>query len=376
MLTLILCMIGCVPSSSVYDPIPEIDQDSGQDADDSRELNDTGDTGDVDDDGGVDDTGASDELPVDPFGVGPYPVGFVESEVVYTTDYPVGEGVERALPVRVWYPEGFVGDVPVIVVSHGGDGAFFGHRSFAYLGEAFAASGYLSVHISHVPSLGGTFHRWDRPFDVSAVVDALTDETLSLPDGFAGAVRLDRVGHIGHSWGAYTAHAVAGALFTDPTTAAPDARWTFRDARIRAIVALSPQGFDGFGSYDEQEDIALPSTDNSWSVVPVPAYNLVGEAEKDGVAGVSDLERCPACFRAVDWRLFPFARYPSDGDRYLSVVPGQNHSQMGTDGDDAVQRFISTNARLFFDLYLKAREDVRDQIGLESMLEGTDNRRK
>lgn len=364
---LIPLILACAPTSPVRDATLEVVQDSGQNLEDRWEINDSGE---------ADDAGGVDEPLVDPFGVGPYPVGFIESEVVYMADYPVGEDIERALPVRVWYPADFTGDVPVIVVSHGGDGALFGHRSFAYLGEAFAASGYLSVHISHVPSRNVVSHRWDRPFDVSAVVDALTDEMLSLPDAFAGTVRLDRIGHIGHSWGAYTAHAVAGAVFTDPTTTEPEARWMFRDERIRAVVALSPQGFGGFGSYDVQEDIDLPSTDNSWSAVPVPAYNLVGEAEKDGVAGVSDLERCPECFRAVDWRLFPFARYPADGDRYLSVLPGQNHNQMGTGGDEDVQRFISTNARLFFDLYLKDREDAREQIGLDGVLEGSGNYRK
>ena len=66
---------------------------------------------------------------------------------------------------------------------------------------------------------------------------------------------LNRVGHLGHSWGAYTAHAVAGGRFEHARMS------ELRDERVVVIVALSPQGPGsegddeqsgraGFGAYD------------------------------------------------------------------------------------------------------------------------------
>lgn len=302
-----------------------------------------------------------------------YATAFADLDVAYVTDYPVGDNVTREFVVRVWFPVGFEGAAPVIVVSHGGPGSLKGHENFEHLGQAFAAQGYLSLHVNHRPSIDTTFHRWDRPHDVSAVLDGLETGGLALPADFTGTADLERVGHLGHSWGAYTAHAVAGAEFTNPVPG-QTTPWRFRDERIDAIVALSPQGWDGFGTFDAEHDITQPSSDNSWEVVAIPAYCLVGELEKDGVAGVEtgDAE----AYRTADWRLFPFVRYPGDARRYLSVLPGQTHSDLGGGATDEVDTYIAVNARLFFDVYLKGLTEREAEIGLRLLIDGVDNRRR
>ncbi len=145
------------------------------------------------------------EPPGDPFGSGPYETASVDSTVTYKTSYPLGDNIERVVDLRVWYPKDYDGPAPVVLVSHGGNGSIDGHTIFEHLGQEFAAAGYLSAHLNHAESdltqnasINTAYHRWDRPSDVSAVLDALDAGEL-MPEAFAGTPRLDRIGHLGHS---------------------------------------------------------------------------------------------------------------------------------------------------------------------------------
>lgn len=303
----------------------------------------------------------------------PYQSNYADTSVTYQARYPFDEEAQRNVPIRIWYPEGFDGMAPVILVSHGGIGCDTGHTSFAYLGQEFAGSGYLSVHLAHRPSADETYQRWDRPQDVSAVLDALASDPGALPALYSGELDADQVGHLGHSWGAYTAHALAGAEFLDPIDPG-SARVTFRDPRIDAIVALSPQGWGQFGSFDVQHDLNTPSPINSWRTVSTPAYDLVGSLEADGVAGY-DLG-LPNTYRCRDWRLFPFARYPADERRYLTVLDGQTHANLGGEAAPEVNTYVAVNTRTFFDTYLRDRPEFEPRIGLVDPIPGLLNDRR
>jgi len=203
----------------------------------------------------------------------------------------------RELPAAIWYPaqapvttapvryHGVPGDAfpdapraaggpfPVVVLSHGSGGV---KESAAYLGERLAAAGYLVAAVDHV---GDTFTTIDlarrqeitreRPRDVSALLDALAAPPAGAPAALAGAADLDRVGVYGHSFGGYTALALAGApmgptatwralcaehpdafecALLDPAQPAP---LRLRDARVDAVVGAAPAGwgiFDGDGA--------------------------------------------------------------------------------------------------------------------------------
>ena len=196
---------------------------------------------------------------------------------------------DRKLVTTVWYPAAagspqhdiewdgiFIGhgawDVPmrptprrfpIVLLSHGSgaDGA-----SLDWLAEALAAHGYVAIAVDHPgdrfgdSSQVGRFAAWRRPPDVRIVLDRmLADPTLG--------PRLDRtrIAAAGHSSGAYTMLALAGArlrpqsylaycggpargpdckLFDDlDPTRIPDladAGKSKRDPRIRAVLALSP----------------------------------------------------------------------------------------------------------------------------------------
>jgi hypothetical protein len=259
----------------------------------------------------------------------------------------------RTIPYRLYYPQGVDCKAAVILVSHGGNNSPNGHLQLEHLGTEYASAGFLAVHIGHRASTNAQQHLIDRPADVSFVIDALADESLAMPAGFGGQPDLDAIGHAGHSYGAYTAHAVGAAAFT---------QGSFTDARVRAIAPISPQGPGQFGAFDNS------ATDNSWHNVPLPAYNLVGSLEKDGDASGG--------FIAPDWRLVPFERYSDAADRFLSVVPGQNHSQMGNDGSAEVKAFIAVNTRAFFDAYLRGRSSAACSVGTTQALAETQNTRK
>ncbi len=276
-----------------------------------------------------------------------------------TISYTNSEGADRQVTYRLWYPLESVGPSAVIVISHGGSGAFFGHTLFAHLAEEYARHGYVVGVLNHRRSTTTVQHRTDRPNDVGAFLDFLLSSEAELPDDFDGSLDGAHVGHVGHSWGAYTSHAVAGASFD---------QGSFRDPRIDAVVPLSPQGWGQFGTFDTQEDITLPSSSNSWAAVTIPAYNLLGELEKDG----SVIQN----FITTDWRLFPFIRYPAVGDKFLSVLPGQGHSDLGGNASASINQFVARNTRIFFDVYLRGETVDVCAIGFDDPPQGIDTRRR
>jgi hypothetical protein len=259
----------------------------------------------------------------------------------------------RTIPYRVYYPQGASCSAAVVLVSHGGVDAPNGQTLLRHLGTEYATHGFLAVHIGHRGSTNAQRHLIDRPADVSFVIDALTSGALPMPPGFSGRPDLGKIGHAGHSYGAYTAHAMGGAVFT---------QGTFADPRVRAIAPISPQGPGQFGGFDNG------AADNSWRNIPLPAYNLVGELEKD--------RDTTGAISMPNWRLYPFQRYGDAADRFLSVVPGQTHSQMAEDGSAEVKTFIATNTRLFFDAYLRGNVGQVCSVGTKQALAGTSNATK
>lgn len=246
----------------------------------------------------------------------------------------------RRIPYRVYAPVGLAGDVPIALVSHGGQGSEFAFRSGEHIGTTLAANGFLAIHIGHLPSAPGT-HRLDRPADVTATIDALEAGTLDLPAEFTDSATadIDRIGHTGHSFGAYTSHAVAGATFDR----------TFTDERIDAIAAISPQGSGQFRAFDNGPG------DSTWSSVTIPAYNLVGGDEVDTNA-VDTIDE-------PGWRLTPFERYPDGSDTYLSVIDGQDHGEMWSQGTAAVDAFVANEILAFFRVYV-ARDPSADPCAI------------
>ncbi|MFN8021075.1 MAG: hypothetical protein U0Q03_06045 [Acidimicrobiales bacterium] len=257
----------------------------------------------------------------------------------YEVDRVIGQVVDpsrddRVISYQVYAPVGVSGPTPVILVSHGGDGNPQGHLAAPYLGTTFASGGFVAIHLAHDVSTGGRRQVDDRPADVSFVLDELAAGRIEVPAGFAGTPDLRRVGHTGHSFGAYTAHAVAGADYGRPST---------RDERIDAIAPISPQGPDQFGAF-------VSDTGDTWQTVTIPVFDLIGGAEVDSNA-VDSVVR-------PGWRLVPFAHYPGTSDTYQVVIDGQRHSDMWRTGSPAVQTFVATQILDFMRYYVAGDTSV------------------
>jgi predicted dienelactone hydrolase len=265
------------------------------------------------------------------------------------------EARTRDVPVRVYLPE-IVGKAPVIIVSHGMGGRREGYR---YFGEHMASHGYLVVHPQHAGSdleavleegreqrgrgrplrrLGAVIEEntsdpdnlVNRPRDVSFVIDRLGADAA-----WAARADLERVGVAGHSFGAYTSMAVAGQLVDLPGE--PDR--CFRDERVRAAIAMSPQGPGVMG-----QDL------RSWDGVSLPIFFMTGT--KDGGQG----GREPA------WRRVPFDRVKGP-DAYFLCIEDATHMtfsdapgarlRTGAERNPAHHGYILMASTAFFDAYLR-----------------------
>lgn len=152
----------------------------------------------------------------------------------------------RDIPVRVYLPANEKVD-PVVLFSHGLGGSRTGSK---FLGEHWAARGYVAVFVQHPGSDDAVWKEAApeermaalreaaslenfllRVKDVTAVLDQLEAWNRSGP--LAGRMDLKKIGMSGHSFGAVTTEAVSGETL-------PISGTELTDSRIRAAVILSP----------------------------------------------------------------------------------------------------------------------------------------
>lgn len=189
---------------------------------------------------------------------------------------------------------------PVTVISHG----FNSDRTtYAYLAQHLASHGYVVVMPEHSGSNGKQIvdllqgraqditdptEFIDRPLDVSYLLDQLAQNSIPDPR-FKGSLDLEKVGILGHSYGGYTALALAGAtphydqlqqacqtgLETSLNISlalqcqalqTADKTVDLQDARIQSVVAISPIGSSLFG-------------ESGYQTVQVPVMIVAGSAD-------------------------------------------------------------------------------------------------
>jgi predicted dienelactone hydrolase len=193
-------------------------------------------------------------------------------------DHYVGPPTAPLFRLGRWADDGTlaVGRFPLVVLSHGTGGSA---QIMAWLGRALAADGYIVAGVNHPGNNAlepytaeGFLLWWERAHDVSATIDLLLRD-----EQFGRSIDRRRIGAIGFSLGGYTMLELAGAR-TDPrrfqqfcrSSVAegcldpPEfpnlfSRWaelesssvafrdavrqagrSYRDSRIRAIVAIAP----------------------------------------------------------------------------------------------------------------------------------------
>lgn len=167
----------------------------------------------------------------------------------------------RVVPIKAHLPLGD-GPFPVVIVSHGAGGNWDTH---AGQNQHLASYGYAVLALEHVGSNNERLRRGGprlmqtlmemivdreevlgRPQDVSFAIGRAEDWNRSHAE-LRGKLDVQRIGVLGHSFGAYTTMVVAGmrpALqWLKPARGEADVLGPdVRDRRITCGVALSPQG--------------------------------------------------------------------------------------------------------------------------------------
>ena len=279
---------------------------------------------------------------------------------VLTIDYMTLHDAQRNkdIPLKIYYPQGS-GPFPVVIWSHG----LYGSRqTYHALGEYWASYGYVVIHPSHDDSLqDGTLREGlrralqdprliqGRPQDISFVISSLTEIERAQP-ALKGKLDAARIGVGGHSYGAYTAEAIAGASVAVP---GGKALQSFADKRVRAVVAMSPQGEGEMGLSRE-----------SWSGIRLPVLTVYGSLD------FGSQRRTP------DWRSQPFS-YSPPGDKYDVELKGATHMTFtgprGGGAEDKLFQCARMEALAFWDAYLKgdpAAKRYLDSDALNQFCEG------
>jgi predicted dienelactone hydrolase len=218
----------------------------------------------------------------------------------------------RTLPVTIIAPDpqALAGPLPVVILSHGLGGSK--DISLHFLAKHLAWAGYICILPTHVGSdqdayLAGGREAMlkayanpenlvNRPGDISFIIDRLTGGKENDPL-LKGRVDAKRIGVAGHSFGAYTALAVGGQTIELPSQGVKG----FRDPRVNAVLAMSPQ---------KPGNIGL--TRDSWNKIAVPTMTMTGTLDMGiGVTRPQD-------------RKFAYDHMPA-GDKYHVVIQGGTH---------------------------------------------------
>ncbi|MBR4834560.1 MAG: hypothetical protein IKU86_09580 [Thermoguttaceae bacterium] len=273
--------------------------------------------------------------------------------VVSSAVYPVGrkevswrDARGARLSALVFYPAAppvAGAKFAVVVYSHGLGGSA---ERFAYLGEAWARRGVVTVCLRHPESDETVWrgklrpmgelkeayrHSWtarDRALAIRSAIDFLT--TTQNADGPLGRdLDLNRVGVAGNDLGALAALLVAGQL-------PPDNGPSLKDPRVAAALALSPPVY-----CDRQRGRVV------YSLIDAPMATFAGTND-DGVVGDVKAEQ----------RRIPFD-CASGADRFHFTLQGGDHMVYGGHrrpvkhaNDGPYQATIRSASTLFWRVYL------------------------
>ncbi len=199
------------------------------------------------------------------------------------------------------------GPNPLIVFSHGFGGS---NQGYVGLSSYWASQGYVVIRPRHADSgklreLGSASEIWksqspadwmNRVRDIVFIIDSIDRIEERFPE-LKGKIDRAKIGVGGHSYGAHSAMLVGGAkTYPGPVR--------YADARVKAIVAMSPQG--------TAADRGL--TRESWDEVRIPALYMTGSLDQ----GVSEAENW-------EWRRQAFELSPA-GDKWFISIEGARHS--------------------------------------------------
>ena len=267
---------------------------------------------------------------------------------------------QRELLYRLYYPETLAGRLPLVIFSHGLGGS---REAAPFLGRHLAENGYLALHIQHpgsdesvwkgaltrigarlslLNSIRNPRNALDRFRDVPFVIDEL--EKWNQEGPLQGHIDLDRLGIAGHSYGARSVLAAAGELL-GPT------RISFRDPRIKAGVALSPNLAQN--SQDPRAALAK---------IEIPLFHITGTLDESPLPAERDMD--------PEQRTRPYQLIDT-GDQYLFVLENADHAtfagrRLSTSEEKPLDRQhieqLERGILLFFNAYLRNDLEARNAL--------------
>jgi predicted dienelactone hydrolase len=264
----------------------------------------------------------------------------------------------RNIPLKIYYPKTSKTErFPVIVFSHGAGGSKDG---YGYLGRYWAEHGFVVLHPTHLGSDRSLLKKGRPLYDLKAIRQMVKDKSnlvnrpkdiqfllnsLQLLEeqvpSLKGHLDPTSVGVGGHSFGAYTSMAVAGAKIY-PSTGEP---LDFSDTRLKAFLALSPQGPGGWAFRED-----------SWENIHRPMFVMTGTEDKGFERG-----------EPYQWRIKAYSHL-RPGHKYLAVIQGANHmdfsdSQLnGKVRDPRVQDWIQKATLLYWEAYLRGERELQPDL--------------
>jgi predicted dienelactone hydrolase len=286
-------------------------------------------------------------------GMGPYAVSEIKDLTLHDASR------NKDLHVRIFYPTD-AGPFPVIVFSHGAGGS---QSCCEALTRHWATYGFVTIQPTHEDSVllrqnsgdeNANFLKainealkkpayWEsRPKDISFVLDSLSTLQTQAP-ALSGKLDAKHIGVGGHSMGAFTAGAIAGALVNLPGHPAS----SFADSRVQAVLMLSPQGPGEFGL-----------TDHSWDHVKLPFLSMTGSLDSG------------AASQGPEWKKIPFER-SEPGDKYHLFIDGAGHMSFISANTLVPARAVQAQAILgytnfaslaFWDAYLKGDANAKKYL--------------
>ncbi|HSJ02767.1 MAG TPA: hypothetical protein VK956_09960, partial [Verrucomicrobium sp.] len=267
------------------------------------------------------------------------------------------ESRQRPVPVLIYLPAKAVAatPAPVIVFSHGLGGS---RENYTYLGRYWAEAGYVSVHVQHK---GSDDRIWRdakpsdrmnavrlaamnpanalaRPKDVSFVIDELTRLNAADSSPLRGRLDLNRIGVAGHSFGGFTAMAIAGQSFM-----AEEPRMI--DPRVKAVIQMSAPVIGG-----------QQLSESKFDAIRIPVFHMTGTKDDSPVGETM----------AADRRV-PFDRM-RHSDTCLVIFQDGDHmifsGRMQPDAsrlkqDEAFQKLICKGTTAFWDAQLRGKVDSK-----------------
>lgn len=267
---------------------------------------------------------------------------------------PVDTTRDRTVPIKVYRTKSSTPQ-PVVLFSHGLGGSREGNP---YLGNHWAANGYVAVFLQHAGSdesvwrnakIGERMNALRRGASARSSIDRLSDvpfildqlELWNSAEGHAlqGTLDLEKIGLSGHSFGAVTTLGMAGRKFPVPKSA--------YDERIDAFLPMSPNVGKGLSAKEQ------------FGHLKVPVFCMTGT--EDGSPLEPDFD--PAERRKV------YAAMP-DGDKYQLVLEGAEHSAFsggrgrGHSRNPAHHPIILELSTKYWDAYL--RDDSAAKAWLQS----------